>query len=187
MKTLARFLLLGLASCLTTGCVTSELWDSNYSRIHEPALPLNLRLYQSTEKDDVLVQYHEWVDVNEKVRTRTYWLNRNSRLVSNPHKPKFISARTAEGLVLIPLLDSPPSFAGNTGQMSAVRVNSPPGFVLYSDNRELGRYALPVYDDATGTAIKVLLTPLAITADAAIITGYLYLLYWSGGRTDLYQ
>ena len=187
MKTLARFLLLGLASCLTTGCVTSELWDSNYSRIHEPALPLNLRLYQSTEKDDVLVQYHEWVDVNEKVRTRTYWLNRNSRLVSNPHKPKFISARTAEGLVLIPLLDSPPSFAGNTGQMSAVRVNSPPGFVLYSDNRELGRYELPVYDDATGTAIKVLLTPLAITADAAIITGYLYLLYWSGGRTDLYQ
>ena len=124
--------------------------------------------------------------VNEKVRTRTYWLNRNSRLVSNPHKPKFISARAAEGLLLIPLLDSPPTIASSTGQMSAVRVNSPPGFVLYSDNRELGRFELPVYDDGTGTVIKVLLTPLTVTADAAIVAGYVYLLYWSGGRTDCY-
>ena len=90
-----------------TGCVTSALWESErYSRIHEPALPLNLHLYQSETKRDVLVQYDEWIDVNEKVCVRTYWLGQDGEPGRNPHKPNFVSSHMAEGLSPIPLIVS---------------------------------------------------------------------------------
>ena len=38
-------------------------------------------------------------------------------------------------------------------------------------------YLLPIYEDGSATTKKVLLTPLAVTADAGIVAGYLFLIY----------
>lgn len=173
--------LLALISCLMTGCVTSALWeDGRFDRFHEPAAPPNLRLFESAERHDILVQYDEWLDVNEKLRTRTYWLERDREPFRNPHKPAFVSSRAAEGLSPIPIYNLAASMMQTNTGLAAVLVGNPPGFILYSGDRELGNFALPVYDDDSATAKKVLLTPLAVTADAGLIAACLFLLYWSG-------
>lgn len=176
MNVFAKIFLLGAMTWLTGGCVTSALWDADcFSRLHEPALPTSVRLFASPARQDILVQYDEWVEGNERVRSRTYWLDQSAQTI-NPHKPRFVSSHAATDLAPIPINDSPPSSAVTNGELSAMRVNSPPGFVLYSGRQELGRYCLPVYEDASGTVIKVVLTPFAVTADAAILAAYLYLL-----------
>lgn len=183
--------LLGLLCHLMTGCVTSALWeDGRFVRFHEPAIPTDLKLFESIAKDDILVQYNEWMDVNEKVRTRSYWLERYREPFSNPHRPNFVSARTAnaaDDLLPIPILDAAPPYAQTNTGLVAVFVRNPPGFKLYSDGRELGEHVLPVYDDNTATAKKVLLTPVAVTIDAGLFAGYLYLLYWSGHSCGAYD
>ena len=173
--------LLAVLSCVMTGCVTSALWeDGRFARFHEPAAPPKLRLFESPEKQDILVQYDEWLDMNEKLKTRTYWLGQDTKSSSNPHKPAFVSARTATGLQPIRIYESPAFDVQTNAELAAVMVWNPPGFTLYSREKVMGSYVLPVYEDGSATTKKVLLTPLAVTADAAIVAGYLFLLYAQG-------
>ena len=164
-----------------TGCVTSALWeDGRFARFHEPAAPPNLRLFESTQKQDILVQYDEWLDMSEKLKTRTYWLGQEQVPSNNPHKPAFVSSRAADGLSPIPIYNDSVFMAQTNVGLTAVVVWNPTGFTLYSGDRVLGNYALPVYENHSATVKKVLLTPLAVTADAGLIAGYLFLLYASG-------
>ena len=161
-----------------TGCVTSALWeDGRFTRFREPAAPPNLRLFESAQRQDILVKYDEWLDVNEKLKSRTYWLGQDRESSNNPHRPAFVSARTAEGLSPIPIYNASAFVAETNAGLAAVLVWNPTGFTLYSGDRVLGNYALPVYDDGLATTKKILLTPLAATADAGLIAGYLFLIY----------
>lgn len=173
--------LLAVLSCLMTGCVTSALWeDGRFVRFCEPAAPPNLRLFESEAKHDILVQYDEWLDVSEELRPRIYWLGQDRKPFSNPHKPAFVSSRAVKGLSPIPIHNSSGFVAQANVGLAAVMVWNPTGFTLYSGDRVLGDYTLPVYEDGSATTKKVLLTPLAVTADAAIVAGYLFLLYAQG-------
>lgn len=177
-RALPQLSLLAVLSCVMTGCVTSALWEEGrFDRFHEPAAPPNLRLFKSMQNQDILVQYDEWVDVNERLKTRTYWLGQDRDSTSNPHKPAFVSARAANGLQPIQIYETS-GFASQTNVgLAAVMSWNPPGFTLYSGEKELGSHVLPVYEDGSAMAKKVLLTPLAVTADAAIVAGYLFLIY----------
>ncbi len=173
--------LLAVLSCVLPGCVTSALWeDGRFARFHEPAAPPNLRLFASSQNKDILVQYDEWLDVNEKLKTRTYWLGQDHESTRNPHKPAFVSSRAANGLQPIRIHEAS-GFASQTNVgLAAVLSWNPQGFTLYSGEKVLGSYVLPVYEDGSATTKKFLLTPLAVTADAAIVAGYLFLLYAQG-------
>ena len=163
---------------LMTGCVTSALWeDGRFAHFREPAVPPNLRLFESEAKHDILVQYDEWLDVSEKLRLRTYWLGQDRQPFSNPHKPAFVSSHATDGLLPIPIYESSAFMARTNTGLAAVMVWNPTGFTLYSGDRVLGDYALPVYEAGLATTKKVLLTPLAVTADAGIVAGYLFLIY----------
>ena len=173
--------LLTMVSCVMTGCVTSALWEEGrFDRFHEPAAPPGLRLFESVEKQDILVQYDEWVDVNERLKTRSYGLGQDRDSTINPHKPAFVSTRAADGLSPIRIYEANGFSVQTNVGLAAVMSWNPPGFTLYSGGKELGSHLLPVYEDGSATTKKVLLTPLAVTADAAIISGYLYLLYAQG-------
>ncbi len=177
-RTSIQLSLLALLSCLMTGCVTSALWEEGrFARFHEPAVPPNLRLFESESKHDILVQYDEWHDVSEKLRARTYWLGQDIKPFSNPHKPAFVSSRAAKGLSPIPIHDSSGFAAKENVGLAAVMVWNPTGFTLYSGDRVLGDFALPVYEVGLARTKKTLLTPLAVTADAGIVAGYLFLMY----------
>lgn len=172
--------LLAVLSCVTTGCVTSALWEEGrFVRFHEPAAPPNLRLFESPEKQDILVQYDEWQELKEKLKKRTYWLGTERQPFANPHKPRFVSSGATEGLLSIPIYNSADSLTQTNAVLAAVTRWNPTGFTLYSGDRVLGYFVLPVYDNGSSTTKKVLLTPLAVTADAAIIAAYLYLLAMS--------
>lgn len=170
--------LLAVLSCLMPGCVTSALWEEGrFTRFHEPAAPPGLRLFASPENQDILVQYDEWLDVNEKLKTRSYWLGQDRDSTTNPHKPAFVSGRAADGLSPLRIYEANGFNVQTNEGLAAVMSWNPPGFTLYSGGKELGSHLLPVYEDSSATTKKVLLTPLAVTADAGIVAGYLFLIY----------
>jgi hypothetical protein len=178
LRVLFQLSLLALMSCVMTGCATSALWDEGrFARFHEPAAPPNLRLFASTQSQNIFVQYDEWMDMNEKLRTRTYLLGQDHESSRNPHKPAFVSAGAVNGLQPVRIFESSGFSAQTNVGLAAVMVWNPPGFVLYSKETELGSYVLPVYEDGSATTKKVLLTPLAVAVDAAIVAGYLFLVY----------
>jgi hypothetical protein len=167
---------------LLTGCATSALWrEDRFARMHEPAVPVNLRLFESTRNLDLLVLYDEWLDSGEARKSRAYWLQPDQEPVRNPHRPDFVSPSRAKGLTPLPIYDLPPGNLSTHTNLFAVTVSDPPGFDLYSGDRKVGVYELPIYGDAHGRTMQVLLTPGAVTVDAVLIGTCLGLIYWAGG------
>ena len=177
------------AVCLTAqiallgGCATSKVWEQGqFARFHEPATPSNLRLFQSYPRGDVLVEYDEWRDGDESIRRRAYWLESNNARVQARCKPRFVSIEQASALTPLPAIESPsvPAGAAVEGQHAVISAQGR-GFVLYSADQKVGDYELPVYRDASGRVLQVVLTPIAVAADLTIVGGYLFVWIWSSG------
>lgn len=170
---------LGAAACLLSGCATSALWEEGrFARYHEPANPSQLRLFQSSQGQDVLVEYVESREDNGATRRCAYWLRPNVERLQNRQIPRFVSLERKQGLAAIPVLRSPPALdgflpAGLYAGLYAVASTNENGFTLYSASKELGSYELPVYRDGSGRTKQMLLTPLTVTADVTIIGGFL--------------
>jgi hypothetical protein len=178
--------LLTLPLLLLSGCATSALWDEGrFARFHEPADEPNLRLFQSAQGDDVLVQYTEIRDTDEKQWQRAYWLHQNEKRVKERRKPHFIQTHKALALNPIPVIVPPatPIPCLNPDVYALASTNSG-DFVLYLAGEKLGDYQLPVYRDASGRVKQVLLTPVVFAADLTIVGGFIaYALLpgaWSG-------
>lgn len=182
MKSWRWLPLLALGVLLLNGCATATLWESDrFARFHEPARPVNLRVYQSQSKSDVLVQYDEWRDGNDVPRRRSYWLQKNGEPPKNPHKPRFVSRKRARGLEEIPVYtNAVPDVTSSSGLYATTTTNKV-DFTLYYGERKLADYELPVYADFTGRTKQVLLTPLAVTADLTLVGTWVFLEAWASG------
>src|SRR2546422_999205 len=87
------------------GCATSALWEEGrFARYHEPANPPNLRLFHSSQRQDVLVEYDETRDTDEAIRRRAYWLDRNAARLRDRSKPRFVSVKDTKNLTPIPVV-----------------------------------------------------------------------------------
>lgn len=150
-----------------TGC-TYMLWsDQNYEAFHQPAPNPDLHLYESKKQNDFLVVYREQSERNERVHTRAYWLNKNQIRVTRQSPPIFINKKTARNLPAVPIFDlTPVNDSGNRGLYALSGTNQ--SFTLFSEGREVGLYNLPAYDAERPVAEKIVLTPVAMTADVAI-------------------
>ncbi len=176
------FVLLAAAVILFNGCATSALWeDGRFARFHEPATPRNLQLFHSGQREAVLVQYDESREGDESIRRRAYWLEPGREPVKNPHKPGFVSIKTARGLSPIPVVDSPAATSPTHPGFYAVLGTNGVDFSLRSGEATVGSYELPVYEDASGKTKQVLLTPLAVAADLTIIGGVIVVHCWPAG------
>jgi hypothetical protein len=165
-----RALLLLLAMPLLNGC-TALLWNKNtFAKYCYPATPPNLALFYSAERKDVLVQYDERREDDRKIHRRCYWLDSNSDRVRQGEPPRFVSTALAQRLPPVPRVEArtTPPPAGLDG-LYAVASAANEGFTLYAGDDELESYGLPKYDLASGTGVKILLTPLAIAGDATLI------------------
>jgi hypothetical protein len=151
------------------------LWsDENYEAFHQPAPIPDLHLYQSTKQNDVLVVYREQSERNEHVRTRAYWLNKNQIRVTRQSAPIFINKKTAKNLPAVPIFDLTP--ANDPGIYALSGTNQ--SFMLFLNGRDVGSYSLPAYDAERPVGEKIALTPIAMTADAAIaaaVAGVIFL------------
>jgi hypothetical protein len=164
--------LLAFPLLLLTGCATSVLWeDGCFARFHEPAAAPDLCLFQGGR--DVLVQYTETRDSDEKQWRRTYWLHQNEQRINERRKPRFVPEQTAKGLVSIPVLAP----FGDTTRMLGCKVyalnsTNRGSFTLYeAGGQKLSECQLPVYCDASGRVKQVLLTPVCVVADCTIVGG----------------
>lgn len=175
MKRSQLFTLFIASTTLLNGCATSALWEEGrFSRYYDPAKPNHLRAFHSAKKDDVLVVYDEMRDDDDSVRHRAYWLRDNGGPTPNPHRPHFVSKNATHGLDELPIFErsstnEPPA----TGYYLMLADNHQ-DFALCSNGQNLGDYELPVYRDASGRALQVALTPIAVVADITVVGGLIY-------------
>jgi hypothetical protein len=162
--------LLALSADLSCGC-TSVLWEKEtFAHYYRPACPANLRLAYSEQRHDLLVQYNESKDGNPNTRPRCYWLEPNTLRVNRNQKPHFVSAKTIDGLIPIPVSEGAPnpSDSGLTN-LYVMFSRGDDFFTLYSGTEKLDPYELPVYSGSSQRVKQVLLTPFAVAVDATII------------------
>ena len=167
---------------LANGCATHALWEEGrFARFYDPARPANLRAFHSQQKDDVLVVYDELRDDNDSLRRRAYWLRENNEPARNPHKPGFVSKREARGLQELAVFETGATNVAANLPLYIVVAPNHQDFALYSSERKLGDYELPVYPDSTGRVLQVFLTPVAVVADITIIGSVVFVYALASG------
>jgi hypothetical protein len=157
-----------------SGLTTSLVW-----RIHEyhPAATPRLQLATVPGTNDVLVRYDECFAKSTNSRPRAYWLfayavHDTNRL--NRPKPNFVPPESFTNACPIPQLATENAVPA---QSDWVMVRSFPTvptqagvFKLWRNGTYAGQYELPVYSGAPPvTWGRVLLTPVTVATDAAIV------------------
>jgi len=173
LRRTGAFVLVAAQTLWLSGCATSRLWeDGQFARYHEPADPDKLELFYSAAKKDVLVEFNESREGSNHIRRRAYWVEPNQSRTSNRRKPEFVSVKNAAGLTPIPvfaLMEHEQPTPGDS--LYAVASTTGRSFTLYSGEKQLKSWDLPVYADMSGRTKQVLLTPPAVVADATIVVG----------------
>jgi len=176
-------LLVGTALALTmSGCATKALWDSTEARVrHEPATEA-LRLYRDEVKKDFLVVYQEHSEGGSTFHERAYFLAENKARISNNQRPRFVDPGTTRGLREIPVLpdDKTPAPPDATW-FGRLDINHRGRFAVYSGGIQIYEEQLPIYGAPSNRAKRILLTPLAVTADATVVGGAIFLWAWAHG------
>jgi hypothetical protein len=95
---MAGFLLMAM-----TGCATKALWNGEWVEgFHEPSSPTGIKLFETSERTDAIVQYDEltpWSDVPHK---RCYYLNRNLTRIAARKEPRFAPPEVVRNRRMIP-------------------------------------------------------------------------------------
>ena len=147
----SRILLIGFGFGLC-GCVTQKLWEQKaFDGFNEPAPRANLQVSRCT--NDWLVQYDEVNEDSSRIRRRAYLLYSNEQRVRGHKAPDFVTGPVA-----------------TSGAVRAVISDGGRDFMLYDGEMLVGTYELPVYPKPSGRVKQILLTPLAVVADVAIVS-----------------
>jgi hypothetical protein len=178
-RNLLSLLLLVIQVPLWTGC-TVMLWDrTTFSTYYHAADPSNLQVYYSEERRDLLVQYDEARETEKAVRRRYYWLEPNVQLTEEGRKPKFCEPGSFDRMQM--LSQTPVAMNPTPSGMNGLYVVNKPRdlrFTIYSGTNEINSYILPDYDADQQIALKILLTPPALAADATVAGALLGLYCW---------
>jgi len=175
------WLLSGLAiPVLLGGCATSGLWESStFANYHEPATPLDLHLYYSIQRKDVLVEYIEMREDETSARRRAFWMYKNLERVNARTHPRFESLEERKGLTVVPVYPNrEKATSEQPADLYAILDETKNEFALYSGDRELGNFELPVYRDPYQRVKQIALTPGALIVDAAIVGGVWIMISW---------
>src|SRR6266481_1008884 len=174
-----------------TGCegLTGQLWSGDYGDDHRHAAPEpDLKLSQTPDRKDVLVQYDEMRSKDAKIQRHAYLLFANEKTVAAGRKPRFITGKAVGRLQGFPLAISYMTNLSTVGDLTlrVILEEDKHHFTLASNGREIGSYQLPDYMEHS-TWVQLLLTPAAVTGDvlivagiAAVVVGVLYLKSQSG-------
>lgn len=156
-----------------TGCegLTNTLWGGGFGDDHhQPAPEPDLKLTQTTDGTDILVQYNEVRSKDKKMEHRAYLLYENKKILATRKKPDFISVKQAGKLQPVPLAISYMTNLSTVGDFNlrVVLQEDKRHFTLVSDGLEIGTYQLPDYMQPSGW-VMVVLTPAAVTGDVVFI------------------
>jgi hypothetical protein len=130
-----------------------------------------LSLSFSSAQQDVLVRYDECFAKSTSEHARAYWLlayAAQTNQLDEPPKPKFVAPAEITGLVVVPRVTTASQVSSN-GYCFMPQTN-PCSFVLWHDGSKMGNYSLPVYSNAPPVTVgRVVLTPVTVTTDTAIV------------------
>jgi hypothetical protein len=181
-----------LVFCLVpwmTGCesLTGQLWSEGFEAGHHQVAPEpNLKVSQTADRKDVLVQYDEVRDKATKIQHRAYLLYANEETIEAGRKPQFVNTAETRKMQLIPLTISytTNADAAYSLDLQVVLRADRHHFVLVSAGKVTGPYQLPDYIQP-GTWFLVLMTPVAVTGDAiydaSLLALFVFAAAYSGG------
>jgi hypothetical protein len=181
IRRLATPALIAVGMAWLNGCATQQLWED--TSFNQPAPDPNLRLFHSGKRSDVLVEYDELRDRTGAIRRRAFFLYKHeARTDPVRTKPRFVNPGATNQVTSIAILPppAPVGLAGKTNLYAVARTNSPV-FSLYSSGREISAHELPTYSDGFHRTTQILLTPLAVTADAVLVASVVGLIWLSSG------
>ena len=133
-----------------------------------PAYPARLRLSESAQPADILVQYEEEHVGRAGSQTRAYFLLANVTNIVARQRPHFVGMSQSNSLKPIPIIN-PASTITNSPPASGYFVLTTTNrleFILYRDGGCVAYFTLPVYESMSRPASRVLLTPFAAGLDA---------------------
>ena len=167
---------LGLGS---TGCTTDtspfftcRLWENaTFESFYEPASPANLEAYRSLKPQDLLVTYDESHETRDKVRRRAFYLNANLKRVNQGRKPHFVNPRKADGLVTVAVIpEAEVQSVATTNGFASISISADGQRLMVREpDGEKVEFRLPTYPAASGPALRVALTPLAVVGDTVLV------------------
>lgn len=170
---------------LLTGCTTAVLWQEtgDWDARKVSAQPNHLELFDAPRKKDFLVVYEEVSERTESVHKRAYFLYENESRIEKRDRPQFVSVRRSQGLEPVPVFSSAEAVAPSLARSTYVIASTNDYlFILHSADGEENSHMLPVYSDGIGEAERIALTPFAITVDAALMCGWVFLEAWAHGN-----
>ncbi len=170
---------LGCALWLLAGCetasecsLTCRLWkNDDMSKWSEPTPGPDIAFFQVGDSEAILVQYDAFSERHSRVERRAFYLESNRESVEAGRKPQFVPMPPAESLRPIPVVigTNAPPFAPGATQYWARVSKEGKAFRLYRGETCTEEIDLPVYQETAGTAWRVVLTPLAVAGDTAVV------------------
>lgn len=183
---LGSAMLFGVTGCETARecSLTYRLWNnSEMRRFYEPAPSPRLELYHAGTQGDVMAVYDEAHETRSAIRRRAYYVNRSRLRIEAGHKPRFVNPELVRGLPAVPRTEIA---APGAPAPAAVQAFVAPDGQQFTLSGDFGNhtYHLPVYEDRSGVAGRVLLSPFAVTGDVVmvgLVTGVVAAYFWAAG------
>lgn len=161
MKSLARTIPLAVLLAFAAGCATDDsifltqrLWQSGtFQHFNEPAPEPRVTIHRSAQPPDYLVAYDEVREKDGRIRRRAFYLKANLKRIP-PRRPAFVSPAKSAGLEPV----SAGAIIADDGRMQ----------LREADGTRID-FSLPTYQTRGATALKILITPFAVTGDTIIV------------------
>ncbi len=152
--------------------LTYKVWtNGEMSNYAEPASDPHIALFAHRGGEDVLVQYDETSEENERVRRRAYFLDPNAERTAQHKRPRFVDPQTAATMIRVPhsQTQSWPTNVSPSQTSLAVCLEYGREFSLLRDGQVDGPYALPTYCESNGSLVRAALTPFAVAGDTVMV------------------
>ena len=146
--------------CIEKHSLTHHVWNnSSFQRFREPAPAPKIEVFADAEQKDFLVVYDEVRDTTEDLHRRAFFLGANQSRLAHQRKPSFIDPKLATILEVVPL-------NGNTNKFPFATFDKK--LSIHTEKGVIGPYDLPAYEGKSGMALRIVVSPFAVTGDAVI-------------------
>jgi hypothetical protein len=152
--------------------LTYKVWSTDdFRRWSEPAPDPSLAIFETPDHAQLLVAYDAYSEKHSAVKRRAYYLQPNQARIDAGKAPKFVPPTASTGMRPLPVFEAralgtnPPPNLTNY----AVLAESGRAFTLQPQAKPVAPLPLPVYPEASGTAVRVALTPFAVVGDTVMV------------------
>lgn len=146
--------------CIQNHSLTHHVWNnSSFQRFREPAPAPKIEVFADAERKDFLVVYDEVRDTTEDLQRRAFFLGANQSRLADQRKPSFIDPKLAANLERVPL-------NGNTNKFPFATFDKE--LTIHTDKGVIGPSDLPAYENNSAKALRILVSPFAVTGDVVI-------------------